>query len=415
LDTCFFAGEESTFAILIGSFATFTGTGVGIILPTLFISADQTDAESARGIEWTNLVEAIIFCVPLIPAIIFMKNRPDDHNKSKGNKDADNKKSNNADDESKGGSSSKDSKSDSKNEDADNKKVNADDENKGGSSNKDSKSGSKNEEADVTKDFTKKCISMITKDWKTFVSSMAFGMGFGLSLTIQAVISTILPETFSLLQVGITGVIFVGSGLLFGVIGQLLLETPCIKGHYDHVISFFFLVNTIVLIFIAIFLKEDTGVGLVYVFNAIGGFGLIAFTPFGIQSLIESAHPINEIIPTNWMFQWGQVFGIIGTYASSVASKEFRMWTMVIMLVPASIWVLFFHHTKYNQTGKERSQRRLKIIKLAEEREKQRHKQENQHLHWGAERKPENQYHKDIMRELKNEEKQAKKSDSNKD
>jgi hypothetical protein len=318
----FFAGEESTIAILIGTYATFSGTAFGIILPTIFIKADQTDDENARGIELTLLIEAIYFCAPLFPAILFMKNRP---HKIKRKKAEDNENATESEE----------------------KNLNPEHE----------------EKADLTKDFAKKIFNM-AKNWRLFVSTMAFGMGFGLALTIQAVISTILPETFTLLQVGTTGVIFVGSGLLFGVFGHFLLKTSFIKGHYDYVIRSFFLVNTIILIFIAIFLKDTTSEWLVYLFNAIGGFGLIAFVPFGIQSLIESAHPIPEIIPSAWMLIWGQVFGIIGTYGSIVASKEFRLWVLVIMLVPASIWVGFFHHTDYKQTGVERNGRRNKRIEV---------------------------------------------------
>jgi len=287
-----FSGEECTVAILIGAFSNYLGTGFGFILPTFFINANQTPEVSARSIEWTLLVEAIILCIPLLPGIFVFKDRP----------------------ESKPGSKEK-------------KKENK-------------------QEEEVKSYWS--YVWICATNWKLLASTVSFGDGYGLALTIQAVIASLLPPNFPLIKVGLTGLIFVGSGLIFGVIGELIIASGVVKGHYDFIIRIFFLVNSVVLIFIAIFMNPNSGDALIFVFNAIGGFGLIGFTPFGIQSLIETAHPAPENIPTNWMYWWGQLIGILGTYVSQAASAKFRLWTLVIILAPASIWVVF-HKTDYKK------------------------------------------------------------------
>jgi len=178
-------------------------------------------------------------------------------------------------------------------------------------------------------------------------------MGFGLSLTIQAVMATLLPPGYPTIKLGLCGLIFVGSGVFFGILGNIFLALGIAKGHYDAIVKFFFCESLITLILVAVFLKPGLSDAAVYILNLIGGFGLIAFTPFGVQSLIESGHPAPENIPTTWLFWWGQVWGIIGTYATGAASDSFRLWVLVIMLAPASLWVVFSHTTEYKKTGKK--------------------------------------------------------------
>jgi FLVCR family feline leukemia virus subgroup C receptor-related protein len=339
----FFTGKQSLKAVLIGSFALYTGNALGTLLPTLFISKSQSESEVADGIQMTLLVEAILLSVPLIPAIIFMKDRPGSYKKRRKlleDTTNDHKEVDLGDSERNIGRDSRDNEEMVKNGDKNNQK------NKEGGY-----------EDSVTQNFFPYVVQIV-KQWRIFLSSMAFGMGAGIGLSILAVITSIFPSSFTLLQVGITGVIFVGTGILFGILGQLSLGKSCLKGHYDMIIKLFFLENTLVLLFIAIFMDETAGVALVYVFSAIGGFGLIAFVPFAIQSLIESSQPTPEVIPTAWLQWFNELFAVIATYSTTVASADFRLWVLLIMLAPATIWIMFFHRTEFKRSTHHKALKR---------------------------------------------------------
>jgi len=299
-----FPPKETTYAVVVGTFANSIGIAIGFIVPAFFVSDDQTLEQSALGIQWTLLVEAIILCAPLIPCILFFKNRPESHSKRQ-------------------------------------------------------EKDSENNDDEETKNYWSwvwKCV----KNWKLFISSAAFGMGYGLAITILAVMVSLLPPSFSTIKVSITGLIFVLSGVFFGILGAIFLALGKAKGHYDVIVKFFFCASMIALICVAVFMKPGTSDAVIYILHVVGGFGLIAFTPFGVQSLIESGYPAPENIPTTWMYWWGLVWAIFGTYVTGAVSTSFRLWVLVIMLAPATLWVMFMHHTKYKKTGRRPGEKEKK-------------------------------------------------------
>jgi len=60
------------------------------------------------------------------------------------------------------------------------------------------------------------------------------------------------------------------------------------------------------------------------------------------------------------MYWWGLVWAIFGTYVTGAVSTSFRLWVLVIMLAPATLWVMFMHHTKYKKTGRRPGEKEKK-------------------------------------------------------
>lgn len=71
-----FPASQKNIAVVIGTFMNYLGYGFGFIFPTLFVSGDVLE-DITTNLEMVMLIEAAILTTPLLPTLLFFKDKPE--------------------------------------------------------------------------------------------------------------------------------------------------------------------------------------------------------------------------------------------------------------------------------------------------------------------------------------------------
>jgi hypothetical protein len=113
------------------------------------------------------------------------------------------------------------------------------------------------------------------------MSAIVFGIGYGLALTIKTTIATLLPPTYPLMVDAATGLLFICTGMVFGVAGSAILKLSKGKNiSFDPILGVFYAIAIAMLIILAAVLPINPPIGIIYFVSCIGGIGLISAVPF---------------------------------------------------------------------------------------------------------------------------------------
>jgi len=182
---------------------------------------------------------------------------------------------------------------------------------------------------------------------------VSFSLSQGASWTLPAVIQTLLPRNYSTMTVGIIGVLFLGSGIIGGILGTMYLELKSGGAEYDPIIKACVLASFISTVALAL-LIEHVSQTIIFVLNALTGLGLIAFVPFAAQSLIESSFPTSETISINLLLFSAQIFSLAANFLATASFiGDEGMWVIVGMQFPSFVYILFVFKTHYNRRAVE--------------------------------------------------------------
>jgi len=206
----------------------------------------------------------------------------------------------------------------------------------------------------------------LVKQKDLMLSLISFSICIGLTYTILALDQQFLPSTYSQIKVGIVGVTFIGVGIAFGLMGTVYTETKADLGNFDFILKCFIGFAGLALLLLSVFINSDNDPA-IFILTGATGFGLIAFIPFATQSLAESGYPIKETLIVNALFFLAQIVGLIG---NSVASASFvgdqGMWVLVVIIFPAEIYVLFFFKTNFKRRVLESSKNQYTAAQTTE-------------------------------------------------
>ena len=137
-------------------------------------------------------------------------------------------------------------------------------------------------------------------------------------------------ENYTLVQQGLVGVVFIGFGIIGGLVATWYLSRGT-QENYDPIVKAFAIVSIIGLIALAFIIHKDS-IRDLYILNGVLGIiseslnryllliigvGLLGFQPFACQTLVEMTFPVQESISVNMMMIMGQLFGLIGNYIST--------------------------------------------------------------------------------------------------
>jgi len=187
--------------------------------------------------------------------------------------------------------------------------------------------------AENKENFFKTFLDLI-KMKKVMLTLVSFSTCIGISYTSLVLVQDLLPHSYSNTKIGLVGLCFIGVGVVGGLAGTVYTEKRHDSGNFDGIIKFFIFLAFISLILQAVFM-HDAFDPAIFTLSAVSGFGLIAFVPFAAQSLSESTFPLKETLVVNVMLYLAQIVGLIGdslTSASFVGTQG--MWVLVIMIAP---------------------------------------------------------------------------------
>jgi hypothetical protein len=283
-----FPRHERTLCTVIAGFSGYIGSCFGFVFPTFIVQNSDPDS-LATTIPQLMFYEAIITSVPIIPALLWLKDKPTSHASVASMVQA------------------------------------------------------KDPEHFLTS-FMK-----IVKNGPVMLSIIAFATCTGLSWAITSVIQDFLPADYTQLQVGLTGLFFLGAGVIAGTIGTVFLVKNATFEHYDVILKIFIAASLVSTILLALFLASASE-SVVMMLNAVAGIGMIGFYPFAFQSLVESTFPIPEALTANFLLFLANGIQILGDDLSTagwVGNGGF--WVLSAILAPCVIYVLFFFKTKYKR------------------------------------------------------------------
>jgi hypothetical protein len=198
-------------------------------------------------------------------------------------------------------------------------------------------------------------IKEMLRNRKLVIAIIVYGLAFAVTYIVSSLIQPLLPEDYDMMTVGIIGLCFLGSGSIGSVLATIYLELRSLDGNYDNIIKIFVLFSFVSLILLAIFLSSAS-LGVIIFLNVIAGIGLITYTPFIFQSLVETSFPVDEALIVTTFLYVASIFGIIGnSIATAPAIEKHAMWVLVILVFPSAVYALFFQKTEFKVLEFEKS------------------------------------------------------------
>jgi len=183
-------------------------------------------------------------------------------------------------------------------------------------------------------------------------------LGIGFTLSISTMIQTIIPPGYTEIDIGFIGFTFLASGVIGGI-GCTLYAQAKAKDEqrsFDFTIKVFYLIAIVSIVLLATIVQM---VSLPFVFFLFGlaGLGLIGFVPFAYQSTGEITFPIEETLVINFLICIAQFFGLLGNFLMTDSyTSTLGLWTLLIFLIPAGVYLLFYYRTYYNRRDMEENQ-----------------------------------------------------------
>jgi len=294
-----FPVEERTIAVTIGTYSNYVGWAVGLLLPALMMNRTN-DATIGNSMNTIFLTEAIILCLPLIPGFFIIRDNPE---------------------------------------------------------HPPSVSAIIGEKAEHP--FWKSLGDILT-NWKVMAAMIIFGMGVGFSQSISTMMQTIIPPGYTEIDIGFIGFTFISSGVIGGIgctlYSQAKAKAKDDQESYDYTIKAFYLIAIVSIALLAT-IVQMVSVPFVFFLFGLAGLGMIGFVPFAYQSTGEISFPIEETLVMNFLICIAQFFGLLGNFMmTDPLTSKLGLWTLLIFLIPAGIYLLFFYTTIYNRRDMEENQ-----------------------------------------------------------
>jgi len=275
----------------LGTFSQYVGWGFGVLFPAVMMSGDNND-EIKPSIHKVLLVEAIIACLPLLPGIFVIRNHPEHP-----------------------------------------------------------PNASAAVSAITERDFVQDIVDLL-KNGRVMAGMVIFGIGIGFAMALSAMIQVIAPHNFGEIQIGFVGLTIVGTGVGGGMVCARYLETKA-KSHtedFDTPNKIFFTTATLGLVVYSAFVTPNTPAYVIYIIAAFLGLGFISFVPFAYESLVEATFPIEETLVLTLLISIAEIFALLGTSLLTISwTANFKLWSFLVLMIPANIYLLFFYKTDYNR------------------------------------------------------------------
>jgi len=205
-----------------------------------------------------------------------------------------------------------------------------------------------------------KSLGDILTSWKAMAAMIIFGMGIGFSQSISTMIQTIIPPGYTEIDIGFIGFTFLASGVIGGI-GCTFYSQAKAKANnepesFDFTIKVFYLIAIVSIALLAT-IVQMVSIPFVFILFSLAGLGLIGFVPFAYQSTGEISFPIEETLVINFLICIAQLFGLLGNFLMTDSyTSTLGLWTLLIFLIPAGIYLLFFYRTYYNRREMEENQ-----------------------------------------------------------